>query len=132
VQHDEVAEVRVKVELRHAAVARAATRVVLREDGDEAVLQLLGDVAGDVESAGALWAETAGGSPEVHEVAAARRALDLEVLAVVLVEALQRLDHAVVMCERERSKTRRDCTHRKLTASQTGPRQLLLPPNIGD
>ena len=95
VQHDEVAEVRVEVELRHAAVACAAACVVLREDGDQAVLQLLGDVAGDAVSANALHKHTAGGSPKVHEVAAARRALDLEVLAVVLVEALKRLDHAV-------------------------------------
>jgi hypothetical protein len=68
----------VEVQLVIAAVRRAAVLAVPREDVDDAVLDLLRD------------------AEQVHVLARARRALDLDLVAVVLVEALQALDEQEV------------------------------------
>jgi hypothetical protein len=68
----------VEVQLVIAAVRRAAVLAVPREDVDDAVLDLLCD------------------AEQVHVLARARRALDLDLVAVVLVEALQALDEQEV------------------------------------
>ena len=88
---DQVAEVKVGLELRMRPERCAV--LVAQENRAQATCELLGDLE------------------DREKFSGARRALDLEVIAVVMVKALQRFDD------------------QEFTGIQIGPRQLELPPN---
>ena len=85
---------RIVLHLRLLVEHRSQARIVHEEDARQALRELVGDFL------------------DGRHVARARRAFDLEVIAVVVMELLQRLSMM-----------------RKFTGIQIGPRQLELPPN---
>lgn len=102
------------VELRVPSIRCTLPFNIPAEDMDYAVLDLLGD------------------GSKIRIISAADRAFDLQVIAVVLVESLERLDKQKVGRKLLCFSVRKQITWSKMRImlTQIGPRQLEFPPNI--
>jgi hypothetical protein len=78
VEENEVPPVGIVLELRHSAVYGAFTGAIAKEQTGQASRELLGD------------------SLEAEEVTRARGALHLEIISIIMMELLERLDEQIV------------------------------------